>query len=116
VVFFRSALSDTDISDHFYADPAPEGSIDVGRPAAQPAANDPASRPFTENSSNRATKLKKARAEVKRLAGLVSKAQRWVGSLKYHHAPAKAVKNARAKLKSLSKQLAAAKKRVKSLS
>jgi hypothetical protein len=128
VAYFRSSLSIIDIMDHFYADPAPDGHLNLSPPVAAPASN-PVSN-FGDNSSSapgtkptskptatsRAAKLKKAKAEVKRINGLVAKAKKWVGSLKHHKAPAKVVKKAQAKLKTLQKQLKRAKARVQSLS
>jgi hypothetical protein len=127
VAFFRRSVDIVDIVDHFYADPAPENNLNLSPPVAAPAsnpgsnfgensANDTGSKPASKPSTSRAAKLKKAKAEVKRINGLVAKTKKWIGSLKHHNAPAKVVKRAQAKLKSLSKQLKRAKARVKSLS
>jgi hypothetical protein len=127
VSYFRRSLSTVDIADHFYADPAPDGGLDLSPPSATPASSPgagfgenssttPGAKPSTSKPTSRAAKLKQAKAEVKRITGLVAKAKKWVGSLKHHHAPKAVVKKAQAKLKTLQKQLTRAKARVKSLS
>jgi hypothetical protein len=136
VAYFRKSLSTVDIADHFYADPPPDGRLDLRAPgSAQPASSgasagtsggtgttfsgnssNPASKPVTAASAARAAKLKKAKAEVKRINGLVAKTKKWIGSLNHHFAPLKVIKKAEAKLKSLKKQLTRAKAKVKSLS
>lgn len=122
VSYFRYALSPTQIALHFYADPAPDNALTRRIPSATPAGNAPgthsdnSSNPATKPSTSKAAKLKKAKADVKRITGLVTKAQRWVGSLKHHHASKKTIAAAQKKLTSLRKQLKRAKLHVKSLS
>lgn len=131
VVYFKKALTTDQVAYHYYADPVPEiTSLNPPAKVSTPGGQAPSTSPtFSADSSNpagapakkpaaksKAAKLKKAKAEVKRLNGLVKKAKRWVGSLKHNVAPRKAVKKAEAKLKSLQKKLTVAKKRVKTLS
>jgi hypothetical protein len=128
VVYFRRSVDIVDIVDHFYADPAPEQDLHLrsapGLAVTAPTATVPGAS-FNENSANptqkptvvsRKAKLKAAKAEVKRLTRLVAKTKKWIGSLKHHRAPAKAVKKAQAKLKTFNRQLKRARARVKSLS
>jgi hypothetical protein len=126
VAFYDYALTDDQIAYHFYADPAPEGAIakpaDPAPASSTSASSSPKPRPtFSDNSSNaaaraKAAKLKAGKADVKRLKGVVAKTRRWLGSLRYNHAPAKAIAKARAQLKRYTAQLKRARAKVKSLS
>jgi hypothetical protein len=118
-VYYRHAVPAFRLGYHFYADPAPDNLSNSPRPHKAGASKGDPSKGGSANSkskSSKKAKLARAKASVKRLKKLVSKAQVWLASLKHHHKSAKAIKKARAQLKKLNRQLVAARHKVKQLS
>lgn len=137
VMLFTYALTDDQIANHFYADPAPENTK-VGKPAAPSTGGGGSSSggggsvtsggggSFSDDSKNptrnpttskaKAKQLAAAKKEVKRLTGVVAKLKKQFGALKFHHASIKTLMKAKSKVKTAEAQLKKAKAKVKALS
>ena len=142
VMLFTYALTDDQIANHFYADPAPSDTH-VGKPAAPSTGGGGSSGggsssggggnsggsgggSFSDDSKNpthkpttntaKAKQLAAAKKEVKRLTGVLAKLKKQFGALKYHHASMKTLMKAKSKVKTAEAQLKKAKAKVKALS